>query len=185
MPVDLSFLRYEICIFWWSDGILAIRSPQTQSKWCRNEFGLFQVRRNYWLNDFYRKHSNRDKKNHDSRQNNHESWFFFVVRNGPLDCDASADWKNIKAAHLLRVLQQNGIYTYLIRIQNFLFHSPFDEIYRRLLFFTLGRSISAWIDYTSKWNRQTRQHQGKRPTWSPVYVHCLVCLARVQNDMSC
>ena len=39
----------------------------------------------------------------------------------PLDCDASADWKNIKVAHLLRVLQvqQHGIYTYLIRTQNF------------------------------------------------------------------
>ena len=59
----------------------------------------------------------------------------------PLDCDASADWKNIKVAHLLRVLQQNAIYTYLVRIQNFLFYSPFDEIYRRLLFFTVGRSI--------------------------------------------
>ena len=28
-------------------------------------------------------------------------------------------------------------------LQNFLFHFPFDEIYRRLLFFTLGRSVSA------------------------------------------
>ena len=27
--------------------------------------------------------------------------------------------------------------------QNILFHFPFDEIYRRLLFFTLGRSVSA------------------------------------------
>ena len=27
--------------------------------------------------------------------------------------------------------------------QNFLFHFPFDEIYRRLLFFTLGGSVSA------------------------------------------
>ena len=27
--------------------------------------------------------------------------------------------------------------------QNFLFHFPFDEIHRRLLFFTLGRSVSA------------------------------------------
>ena len=44
----------------------------------------------------------------------------------PLDCDASADWKNINVAHLLRVLQQNGIYTYLIRLQKFIFHSPFD-----------------------------------------------------------
>ena len=61
----------------------------------------------------------------------------------PLDCDASADWKNIKVAHLLQVLQLNGIYTYLVRTPNFLFHSPFDEIYRRLLIFTLGRSISA------------------------------------------
>ena len=26
---------------------------------------------------------------------------------------------------------------------NFLFHFPFDEIYRRLIFFTLGRSVSA------------------------------------------
>ena len=28
-------------------------------------------------------------------------------------------------------------------LQSFLFHFPFDEIYRRLLFFTLGRSVSA------------------------------------------
>ena len=56
----------------------------------------------------------------------------------PLDCDASADWKNIKVAHLLRVLPKNGIYTYLIRIQNFLFHSPFNEIYRHLLFSLSG-----------------------------------------------
>ena len=40
------------------NAISAIRSSQTQSKWCRNEFSLFQVRRNYWLNDSYRKHSN-------------------------------------------------------------------------------------------------------------------------------
>ena len=56
----------------------------------------------------------------------------------PLDCDASADWKNIKVAQLLRVLQQNGIYTYLIRIQNFLFLSSSDDIYRRLLFSLSG-----------------------------------------------
>ena len=32
------------------------------------------------------------------------------------------------------------------------FNFPFGEIYRRLLFFTLGRSFSAWIDYsTTKW----------------------------------
>ena len=30
-----------------------------------------------------------------------------------------------------------------VPIQNFLFHFPFDEIYRRLLFFTLGRSVPA------------------------------------------
>ena len=30
-----------------------------------------------------------------------------------------------------------------VRKQNFLIHFPFDEIYRRLLFFTLGRSVSA------------------------------------------
>ena len=27
-------------------------------------------------------------------------------------------------------------------LQNFLFHFPFDYIYRRLIFFTLGRSVS-------------------------------------------
>ena len=27
-------------------------------------------------------------------------------------------------------------------LQNFLFHFPFDDIYRRLIFFTLGRSVS-------------------------------------------
>ena len=43
-----------------------------------------------------------------------------------------------------------------VRIQNSLFCFPFDEIYRRLLFFILGRYVSAWIDYsTTKWNRQT------------------------------
>ena len=36
------------------------------------------------------------------------------------------------------VLQQKGIYTYLVRIQNFLLHFPFDEIYRRLLFSLSG-----------------------------------------------
>ena len=46
-------------------------------------------------------------------------------------------------AHLPAVLQEKEIYTYLVRIQNFLFHFPFDEIFRRLLFFTLGRSVSA------------------------------------------
>ena len=51
--------------------------------------------------------------------------------------------KYVKVAPLLRVLQQKGIYTYLVRIQLFFFHFPFDEIYRRLLFFTLGRSVSA------------------------------------------
>ena len=74
----------------------------------------------------------------------------------PLDCDASVMVvdcaavetgcmleKHMKVAHLLRVLQQKGIYTYLVRIQNFLSHFPFDEIYRRLLFLTLGRSVSA------------------------------------------
>ena len=74
----------------------------------------------------------------------------------PLDCDASVLVvdraavetgcmleKYIKVAHLLRVLQLKGIYTYLVRIQNFLFHFPFDAIYRRLLFSTLERSVSA------------------------------------------
>ena len=82
---------------------------------------------------------------------------FFLLRFCPLDCDASVMVvdcaavetgcmleKYIKVAHQLRVLQQKkGIHTYLVRIQNFLFHFPFDEIYRRLLFFTLGRSVSA------------------------------------------
>ena len=66
-------------------------------------------------------------------------YFYFC----PLNCDASADRKNIRVAHLLRVLQQNGVYTYQIRLQFFLVRSPFDEIYSRLLFLTLGRSISA------------------------------------------
>ena len=35
----------------------------------------------------------------------------------------------------MRVLQQKGIYTYLVSTKNFLFHFPFDEIHRRLLFF--------------------------------------------------
>ena len=81
--------------------------------------------------------------------------------------------------------QQKGMYTYLVRIQNFLLHFPFDEIYRPPLVFTLGRSVSAWIDYsTFKWNRQTRQNQGKRPTGSPVYVHSLVGLAHLKNYMT-
>ena len=82
---------------------------------------------------------------------------FFLLRFCPLDCDASVMVvdcaavetgcmleKYIKVAHQLRVLQQKkGIHTYLVRIQNFLFHFPFDEIYRRLLFFTRERSVSA------------------------------------------
>ena len=79
-------------------------------------------------------------------------YFYF----GPLDYDASfmvVDCaavetacvleKYIKVAHLLRVLQQKAIYTYLVRIQNNRFIFPFDEINRRLLFFTLWRSVSA------------------------------------------
>ena len=50
---------------------------------------------------------------------------------------------HMKVAHLLRVLQQKGIHTYLLRIQNFVFHFPFDKLYRRLLAFTLGRSVYA------------------------------------------
>ena len=76
----------------------------------------------------------------------------------PLDCDASVMVvdcaavetrcmleKYIKVAHLLRVLQQKGIYTYYVpgTYTKFLFHFPFDEIYRRLLFFNLGLSVSA------------------------------------------
>ena len=30
-----------------------------------------------------------------------------------------------------------------VRIQKHLFHFPFDEIYRRLIFFTLGLSVSS------------------------------------------
>ena len=80
----------------------------------------------------------------------------------PLDCDIPVMVVDCAAvetgcmlekykmvAHLLAVLQQEGIYTYLVRIQNFLFHLPFDEIYRRLRFFTLGRSVSARIDYST------------------------------------
>ena len=48
-----------------------------------------------------------------------------------------------KVAHLLQVLQQKGIDTYLVRKNFFFLHFPFDEIYPRLLFFTLGRSVSA------------------------------------------
>ena len=72
----------------------------------------------------------------------------------PLDCNASVMVVDCAAvetgcvlekykmvAHLLRVLQQKGIYTYLVRLQNFHFHFPFDEIYRRLLCFTLGLSL--------------------------------------------
>ena len=74
----------------------------------------------------------------------------------PLECDASVMVvdcaavetgcmleKYMKVAHLLRVLQQKGIHTYLLRIQNFVFHFPFDKLYRRLLAFTLGRSVYA------------------------------------------
>ena len=50
---------------------------------------------------------------------------------------------SIKIGCTPAVLQQKGIYTYPVRIQNFLFHFPFDGIYRRLLSFTLGRSVSA------------------------------------------
>ena len=35
------------------------------------------------------------------------------------------------------------VYTYLVRIQHFLFDFPFDEIYRRLFFFTLTRYVCA------------------------------------------
>ena len=50
-------------------------------------------------------------------------------------------------AHL-RCYNKRG-YTYLVRIQNFILHFPFNEIYRRLLDFILGRSVSALIDYST------------------------------------
>ena len=83
---------------------------------------------------------------------------FFLLRFCPLHYDASVMVvdcaavetrcmleKYIKVAHLLRVLQQKGIYTYYVpgTYTKFLFHFPFDEIYRRLLFFNLGLSVSA------------------------------------------
>ena len=47
-------------------------------------------------------------------------------------------------AHLRCYNKRGYIRTrYLVRIQNSLFHFPFDDIYRCLLFFTLGRSVSA------------------------------------------
>ena len=74
----------------------------------------------------------------------------------PLDCDIPVMFVDCAAvetgcmlekykmvAHLPAVPQQKGIYTYLVRTQNFPVHFPFDEIYRRLLFLTLGRSVSA------------------------------------------
>ena len=70
MQVDLSFFDTRLFVFFGdlinfknasdmeaSNAISAIRSSQTQSKWCPNEFGLFQVPRSDWLNDFDRKHS--------------------------------------------------------------------------------------------------------------------------------
>ena len=69
-----------------------------------------------------------------------------------VDCAAETGCmleKYKKVVHL-QCYNKKGVYTYLVRIQIFLFHFPFDEIYRRLLFFTLGRSVSASIDYTIK-----------------------------------
>ena len=72
----------------------------------------------------------------------------------PLDCDNRVMVVDCAAVEMGCMLEKynmvahlqcyiKGIYTYLVRIQKFLFHFPFDEIYRRLLFFTLGRSVSA------------------------------------------
>ena len=46
-------------------------------------------------------------------------------------------------ASAMTTLQQQGIYTYLVRTQNVPLHFPFDEIFRCLLFITVGRSVSA------------------------------------------
>ena len=45
------------------------------------------------------------------------------------------------------------------------------------LLFTVGRSFYAWIDYsTTKWNRQTRQNQGRtRKSRAAVYVDVRSC----------
>ena len=51
-------------------------------------------------------------------------------------------WKGW-SSQLLRVLQQKGIYTYLVRIPILFLIFRFDEIYVRLHFFTLGRSFYA------------------------------------------
>ena len=36
-----------------------------------------------------------------------------------------------------------------VRTQNFLLNFPFDEIYRCRLFISVGRSVSAFIDYSA------------------------------------
>ena len=60
--------------------------------------------------------------------------------------------------------------------QHFLLDFPFVEIYLHLLF-TLGCSFSAWIDNSkTKWNRQTRQNQGRTGTSrAAVYVDVRPC----------
>ena len=46
-------------------------------------------------------------------------------------------------AHLQCYNKRGCIRTYLVRIRNFLFHFPFDDLHQRLLFSTFGRSVSA------------------------------------------
>ena len=47
MPTDLPFFdtRFVFFVIWWNFGDSFIAN----TKWCRNESGLFQVRWNYWL----------------------------------------------------------------------------------------------------------------------------------------
>ena len=73
----------------------------------------------------------------------------------PLDCDipvmvvdcaaveTGCMLEKYKMVAHLQCYNKRGYIQYRVHIQNFIFHFPFDEIYRHLLFFTLGRSVFA------------------------------------------
>ena len=57
-------------------------------------------------------------------------------------------------------------------------------VYRRLLFFTLGRSVSAWIDYsTTKWKMKRTQSAGW--SYSVFFLFLPTLLRKLHGDGCC
>ena len=110
----------------------------------------------------------------------------------PLDCDASVMLVDCAAVETGCMLEKytkrlhtccecynkRGLIRTWYVYQHFLFDFAFDVIYRHLLFFTLGRSVSAWIDYsTTKWEMKLLFLPSPTPLLLLILRFCVCCIA--------